>query len=414
MTANNFATPKVYANVGLALLKNSLVMAKLVDSENVNKQFVPGVGVTVYVKRPPEFTIRSGATAAPQNVVEGEVAVTIDQQKGVDVQFTSFEATTNVDQLLKSKVIMAAMTQIGSQIDQDLTANVKFFNNWVGTPGNTISTVPGFFAAPQRLDEMAVPMVDRNAIMTPADGYAMAGTLLSNAAQVGGVASSALAKAKIPMLGNTEVYVTQSIPSITTGTRVTSGAATVNGAGQNTAYVTNRTTYAQALILAAAGNALTVKAGEKFTIAGVYAVNPRTKAVLPYLRQFTNTTDNVSDAGGNLTLTISPPIISSNTDPFQNVSAAPANGAAIVYLGAISTSYNFNAAFHKSAIKLVTVQGNMPFTGEAAYATDPATGLSIRYWRYSDGTNDLHNHRWDVFYGTKNIDTRLGTILSGA
>ncbi|HXJ73532.1 MAG TPA: hypothetical protein VNM37_11785, partial [Candidatus Dormibacteraeota bacterium] len=65
--ANAFATPKVYANVGLALLKNNLVMAKLCDSEAVNKEFVPGVGVTVYVKKPPEFIIRDGAVASSQD-----------------------------------------------------------------------------------------------------------------------------------------------------------------------------------------------------------------------------------------------------------------------------------------------------------------------------------------------------------
>jgi hypothetical protein len=56
----------------------------------------------------------------------------------------------------------------------------------------------------------------------------------------------------------------------------------------------------------------------------------------------------------------------------------------------------------------------MPFTGEADFATDPDTGISVRYWRYSNGGTDVHSHRWDVYYGTKNVDPRLGTILSGA
>src|SRR5882724_6664904 len=112
--ANAFATPKVYANAGLALLVNELVMAKLCDSESVNKEFVPGVGTTVYVKKPPEFAIRDGAVASAQDTIEGEIAVVCDKQKGVDTQFTGYEATTNVDQLLKSKVIKAAMVQIAS------------------------------------------------------------------------------------------------------------------------------------------------------------------------------------------------------------------------------------------------------------------------------------------------------------
>jgi hypothetical protein len=408
--ANAYATPKVYANVGLALLKNELVMAKLCDSESVEKEFKPGVGTTVYVKRPPEFAIRDGATASAQDVVEGEVAVTCDKQKGVDVAFTGYEATTNVDQLLKSKVIKAAMTQIASQIDSDLIDNVKYFNNWVGTPGSLIDSPADFFLAPQRLDEMAVPMSDRNGILTPADGYAMAGNLLASAAMNGDVARSALTRAKLPMIGNTDLFITQTIPSLTTGTRATTGTL-VNGASQNVTYAASRTTYTQSLICDTSGVSKTFKAGEKFTIAGVYAVNPRTKATLTYLKQFTITADATGDGSGNVTFTISPPIISSGA--FQNVSAAPADNAVITHLGALSTAFTLNAAFHKSAIKLVGVTPPRPFTGESDFATDPDTGISVRYWRYSDGGTDVHNHRWDVYYGTKNVDPRLGTIISG-
>lgn len=408
--SNAFATPKVYANVGLALLKNELVMAKLCDSESVNKEFKPGVGTTVYVKRPPEFAIRDGATASAQDVVEGEVAVTCDKQKGVDTAFTGYEASTNVDQLLKSKVIKAAMAQIASQIDGDLIDNVKYFNNWVGTPGSLIDSPADFFLAPQRLDEMAVPMSDRNAILTPGDGYAMAGNLLASAAQAGDVAKNALQKAKLPIIGNTNLYMTQTIPALTTGTRATTGTL-VNGASQNVTYASARTTYTQTLITDGQVSK-TYKAGEKFTIAGVFAVNPRSKAVMSYLKQFTVTADATSDGSGNATLTISPPIITSGA--FQNVSAAPADNAAMTFLGALSTSFSLNAAFHKSAIKLVGVTPPRPFTGESDFATDPDTGISVRYWRYSDGGTDIHNHRWDVYYGTKNVDPRLGTILSGS
>jgi hypothetical protein len=409
--SNAFATPKTYANVGLQLLKNELVMAKLCDSESVEKEFKPGIGVTVYVKRPPEFAIRDGATAAAQDVIEGEVAVTCDKQKGVDTSFTGYEMSTNVDQLLKSKVIKAAMTQIASQIDSDLIDNVKYFNNWVGTPGELINSPADFFAGPQRLDEMAVPMSDRNAILTPGDGYAMAGNLLTNAAMQGATAQAALMRAKIPMIGNTDPYITQTVPSLTTGTRAVTGTL-VNGASQNVTYAASRTTYTQSLICDTSGASKTFKAGEKFTIAGVYAVNPRTKATMIYLKQFTIMADATGDGSGNVTFTISPPIISSGA--YQNVSATPADNAVITHLGALSTSFLLNAAFHKSAIKLVGVTPPRPFTGESDFATDPETGISVRYWRYSDGGTDIHNHRWDVYYGSKNVDPRLGTILSGA
>lgn len=411
--ANAFLSPKVFANAGLKLLKNNLVMAKLCDTEGVDKSFQAGVGGTVYVKRPPEFVIRTGATASAQDVVEGEVAVSVDTQAGIDVAFTSQEETLNVDALLQSKVMNAAMAQIASKIDGDLVAKTLEFHHWVGTPGELVNSPADFFLAPQRLDEMAVPMTDRNAILTPADGYGMAGSLLGNAAQVGDVARSALAKAKIPMLGNVDSYISQTVPSLTMGTRTN---AAVDGANQNVTYANVKSTYTQTLNIDGVGNATTVVAGEVFTIAGVYAVNPRNKAVMSYLQQFTVITGGTSVASGtasaqDLALTISPPIITSGA--FQTVSAAPADDAVVTWLGTASTTYRPNAAFHKTAIKLVSAKLTMPFTGEADYATDPDSGLTIRYWRYSDGANDTHSHRWDVFYGVKNVDRRLGTRFSG-
>jgi hypothetical protein len=408
--SHTFLPPKVFANAGLKLLKNNLVMAKLCDAEGVDKAFKPGGGATVNVKRPPEFTIRTGATASAQDVVEGEVAVTIDKQAGVDVQFTSAEETLSVDALLKSKVLDASMSQIASYIDQQLIARISEFHNWVGTPGQVVDSPADFFLAPQRLDEMAVPANDRNAIMTPQDGYGMAGSLLASAGMAGNdVAKNALQKAKIPILGNVDPYITQTIPSLTTGTR-TNGA--VNGASQAVTYLAVKSTYQQTLNIDGVGTTNTVKQGEVFTIAGVYAVNPRTKAALPYLQQFTALEDRTASAGAIANLAISPPIIASGA--FQNVSAAPADDAVLTWLGAASTTYRPSAAFHKTAIKLVSAKLIRPYSGESDFSTDPETGITVRYWRYSNGDNDTHNHRWDVMFGTVNADRRLGVRLSGS
>jgi hypothetical protein len=64
--------------------------------------------------------------------------------------------------------------------------------------------------------------------------------------------------------------------------------------------------------------------GDVFTIAGVFDVNPVTKATLPILKQFVVAIGSerlASDGAGNLTLTISPQIITSGAQ--QNVSAVP-------------------------------------------------------------------------------------------
>jgi hypothetical protein len=411
MPTNNFLPAKVFANAGLKLLKNNLVMAKLCDSEGVDKAFKAGVGGTVYVKRPPEFIVRRGATASPQNVIEGEVAVNCNIQSGVDVQFTSQEETLNIDKLLKSRVLSAAMATIASDIDGELIKRTMEFPNWVGTPGTAMTAPAALFAGAQRLDELAIPGSDRNGVLSPGDSYGIAGNLLQLAAQQGDVAGNALKKAKLPVIGNVDWYMTQSTPTLTTGNRATTGTL-VNGASQNVAYSAVKSTLTQTLVCDGQASK-TYKAGEIFTIAGVNAINPRTKADLGYARQFTVVSDAASDGSGNVTLTIFPAIISDTASPYQNVTAAPANDAAITFLGAASTTFRPGAAFHQTAIKLVSAKLVMPYSGEADYATDPDTGLTVRYWRYSDGASDTHNHRWDVLFGTVNADPRLGVRVSG-
>ena len=162
------------------------------------------------------------------------------------------------------------------------------------------------------------------------------------------VAKNALQKAKIPILGNVDPYITQTVPSLTTGTRA-NGA--VNGASQGVTYANVKSSYSQTLSLDGIGSTATVKAGEVFTIAGVYAVNPRTKAALPYLQQFTVITGGTSVATAtadnqNLDPTISPPIISAQGATtaelqYQNcVVNTAASNSAIVFLNTVTATQN--------------------------------------------------------------------------
>lgn len=407
--ANTLLSPKTYANVMLKLLKNNLVMGKLVTTEFKNE--FKKVGDTVFIKRPPEFTIRQGAVAQVQNVTEGELPIKIDRQRGIDIQFSSVEETLNVTDLLKSEILNAEAAQLAQTIDSDLMSQVLEFPNWVGTPGETVNSAMDFFAGPERLDTMGIPGTDRAGVLAPRDYWALAGTFTGLYAQ-SDVANTALQRAKIPLLGNVQPYMTQSVINLTTGSRAATGAAVVNGAGQAVAYsAVNTNGYTQTLVLDGLAAGATIKMGEVFTIGGVYPVNPRTKAALDFLMPFVNLADATADGAGNVTLTIANPIIVSGA--FQTATAAPADNAPIVFMGAASTAFRQNAVFHKSSIALVFARLTEPYSGDASYATDPDTGVSIRYWRTSDGTNDLHLHRWDVLYGVKNVDRRMGTRMSG-
>lgn len=410
--ANAILDPKVYSNTFLKLLKNAVVMPKLVTTEF--KDDFKKVGNTVYAKRAPEFTVRDGRVASIQDVVEGEVAITMDKQKGVDVEFTSVEDTLSVESLLKSKVMKAAAVQLAQQIDQDIHLETKKFFNWVGTPGALIDSYSDLTKAPQRLDEMAVETDARNGILHPSDAWALLGSLSGLTAQEK-EARDALTRAKLPLLGNIDWYNTQNAGSVLTGNR--SGGA-IDASSQEVTYAAAKDgNWTQSLLVKTLGASKTVKAGEVFTIAGVYAINPRSKSAYSYLQQFTVVEDATADGTGDAELTISPPIIISGA--FQTVSASPSVSDAIVWMGDATatntdeTTYNFSTVFRRESIALVSAKLTMPFTGEASYSTDSDTGISVRYWRSSDSTNDTHMHRFDVLYGTKNIDPRRGTRLSG-
>lgn len=384
-------------------------MGKLVttqfDKDYTNETVA--VGDTVKVRRLPDFTVRDGRVASAQDAVSGTTDITIDKQKGVDVNFTSKELTLDVDDLLKNQIMKAKAARLAQQIDADLINETLEFPHWVGTPGQLVNSASDFFVGVQRAMELAIPMDDLHGILSPADHFALAGSF--TALNVDSTAKTAIEKAKLPMVGGVQPYVTQNVINLTTGTRA--GTPLVNGAAQNVTYASVKTNYQQSLILDGLGANQTIKRGEVFTIAGVNAVNTASKADLGYLQKFVVLADATADGTGNVTVTIANPIITSGA--YQTVTAAPADNAAITWMGSASTAYAQNSLFHKGGIALVSAKLAEPTSGVWAYATDKETGISIRTWSQSDIVNDEHLTRVDVLYGVSNIDRRLGVRLSG-
>ena len=150
-----------------------------------------------------------------------------------------------------------------------------------------------------------------------------------------------------------------------------------------------------------------MKAGDRFTIAGVYAVNPVSKDTLAVLQEFVVQTDATADGTGAATLTISPAIITSGA--FQTVSAAPADNAAITRVAA---NYVANLAFHKNAFGLVTVPLELP-DGAAFKARQSDNGFSVRVVKDYDIDADVDIIRLDILYGVKALYPELACLLLG-
>jgi len=411
--ANTTLTADVIAKEALAILENDLTVFKsfhrAYEEEYASKVNGYMKGDTISIRRPADFTVRSGATLSTQDVVEGKVTLTVDQQKGVDFQFSSVDLTLKIEDL-SERVIKPAMSNLINNITDDiLTQMYRGVYNYVGAPGTRITTFAGWSKGAERLDEMSVPQEDRTSVLCPNDFWGLVGA--QTALYIQDVAKGAYRSGELGMLGGINTMMSQVTPTHTVGPL--GGTPLVNGASQVVTYDTAKNTWTSSLITDGwtAAAASRVKAGDVFTIANVYMVNPKTKTATNILQQFVVTADGSSDGSGNLTLTVSPPIISA-AGPYQTVSAAPADNAALTFLGTASTAYRQNMFYHKNTMALAMVPLEMP---AAAYGGARKTykDMSVRVVPIYDGTNDISKWRLDVLYGRKIIDPRLAVRVGG-
>lgn len=410
--ANNTLTADVVAKIALPILENELgILNKMYRAhESEFDSTVNGYkkGDTIRIRRPADFTVRTGATASSQDVIEGNTSLVVDQQIGIDFQFASTDLTLKVEDM-GERIIKPAMSNLVNTLALDvLTQMYRGTYNYVGAPGTRISSFAAFSKAPERLDELAAPNDQRGAVLCPSDFWGMVGS--NTALYSPGIVQQALRTGELGDLGNLSTWMSAVVPSHTVGPL--GGTPLINGAAQNVTYDTVKLTWAQSLITdgwtAAAASRL--KQGDVFTIANVFMVNPKTKATTSILQQFVVNADVSSDGSGNLTANISPPIIISG--PYQTVNAAPADNAAITVLGTASTAYRQNLAFHKNAMALAVVPMEMP---AAAYGASRQSykGLSVRVIPTYDGTNDISKWRLDLLYGRRLIDPRVVTRFAG-
>jgi hypothetical protein len=221
---------------------------------------------------------------------------------------------------------------------------------------------------------------------------------------------------------------TQQLSTITPGTR-TNG--TVNGANQNVNYsavavsAANGQYLTQTINLAGLGAAATVKDGEIFTIANVFAYDNRKHQALPHLQQFRVVGNYTADGAGALaSCRIFPAIIIDDgtsvtganavNRAHATVSAIPANGAVVTWRGTAGTAYTPRLLAKKNMIQVNTADLILPATGTAQRKQLSKVPLSIRMWQDSTFATGKHQVRFDVALTANVRERRMGVRLTGA
>jgi len=407
--ANNILTPTHIAREALMQLENNLVLPNVVHRRYRREWEGIKKGATVNIRKPVKFTAQDGATLIKQDVEEGNTDIVVDQRKHVGWEFLDQDLTLSIEEY-SERYIKPATISLANQVDADIAARYVDVWNHVGTPGTTPANFLDVGAAGQRLDEMAVPKQNRSAVWDPAAAWSLADGLKSTFVQIlPDKALPAFEEASFGRYAGFTNYADQNIKKHTVGAH--GGTPLTNGAAQETTYAASLTTNTASLITDGwTASTAILNAGDVFTIANVFAVNPVSKDTQDFLQQFVVTAAATSDGGGNATLTISPaPIL---TGPYQNISATIADGAAITVVGTASTIYPQNLAFHENAFALVMIPLEMP-DGAPFKARESKDGISIRVIKAYDIINSTDIIRLDILYGVKTIYPDLACRVTG-
>lgn len=381
-------TTSMITNEATRLLSNNLVLAKSVNRDYDSDFGVKGAktGQTINIRRPIRPHGRVGPVIDPNAVVESYTPLTFAGPIGVDYTFDSTEMKLSVDQF-SNRFARPAMVTLGNQIEQQgFNTLLSGSGNTIGTPGVALTAAS---AAQAVLDAAAIlydngaPIGDMNLteINSPAFNALLSGNnqkLFNPQAEIGKI----YRRGMMGEYGGADHVVSQLVSRHTNGTFA--GTPLVNGAGQSgSSLVTDGWS---------AGDSL--NPGDSFTIAGVNAVNMATYTDLGRLQQFTVTAKSVTAAGASV-LSISPEI---NAGPGgnQNVTAVPADNAAITILGTTGQSFSQAIMFHKDALMMASVELDLPRgVVDASYQRDPETGVGVRVVQDYDVRTDQWITRFD-------------------
>jgi hypothetical protein len=351
------------------------------------------IGSTLRVRLPNAYTRRRGSRVMDvQDQDEQNTSITVATQDGVDMRFNSAELALSIDDF-SERYIAPAVAVLASGIEGDfISYATKQTFNVAGTAGSPPTDLVAIGAARAKLNQNLAPKDGNRYVQM--DSVTMGGLvnglkgLFQDATQI----KEQYREGMIGRTGMADWYENERMWTLTNGSDVTgttdaTGLGTANSNGSYSLLDMHTT------VAVAAQNV-----GQVFTISGVYACHPETKAPYPTLQQFV-----ITGSSGNYS-TISPAIYLSG--PRQNVVAA--SGAALAatdfdsktltFVGGASTSYIQNLMYHRDAFQFVTA--DLPIMADAAECVRRVQdGISMRVWKGSDIRNDELLMRIDILYG---------------
>jgi hypothetical protein len=403
--ANNLLTISKITNEALMVLENELTFTSEVD-RNYDDQFaVVGakIGNTVNVRKPGRFIGTTGPALNVEDFNETSVPVTLSTQFHVDTQFTTQDLALSLD-MFSDRVLKPAIAAIANKVDRDGLAMATLQTaNIVGTAGTPPTGLITYLTAGAYLDSEAAPRDGRRScIVEPFTSATIVDSLKGLFVPNDKISE----QYKKGLMGTDSAgmrwRLDQNIVAQTFGsnstTTVTGSVATTTATGFLTSGWASSSTIT---VTAANTGTLNLNAGDVFTIAGVYAVNPQNRQAYGSnkLRNFVVKQTVAIASGSSGSVVVSPAVITAGQ--FQNVSIPTTSAsAAITQFNSTGIVSPQNIIMHKNAFTVAMADLELPegvhFAGRAS---DKEIGLSVRVVRQYTINNDSIPTRLDVLYG---------------
>jgi hypothetical protein len=402
----------------LSGFNDALVLSSLVTKYNTNGTQMERSSDTIW--RPMPYIAQSfdGSDASSNFGDNTQLAVpaTIGYQKHSTALLTAKELR---DLLQENRLGQAAAQKLASDIN---VAVLSVASNQ-GTVVSKRTTAAGGYSdvaeADALFNEQGIAMSDRYFALSSRDYNGMAADLAARQT-MNNIPTEAYRRSYVGEVAGFQTFKMDYANRLTAAAGVT---VTVNGANQRyvpaatstastgeTANVDNR--YQNLTIGVSSG---TVKVGDAFTIAGVNAVHHITKQDTGQLKTF-RIVEIVSGAGGAGVVKISPAIVAADSTPtdaelqYKNVTATPANGAAITFLNTAAASVN--CFWHRDAIELLPASLAIPTdAGADVMRATTEQGVELVMQKQFDINTQKTKYRWDTLFGVACVQPEMAGIM---
>lgn len=407
---------KLVLNAFAAQFQNNLVSGETVSWKKYDAELNDRNGLSVAEQVGPRYNVTettngvADLSGGVQDTVFGSEQFTVNKTFGSSMGWGDFVKIRDIGAARESEALKNAALNLAENIDAYVMGVVSNASqHWTGVPGNNVEDFADIVDAYTRLKEEGVPDQDLRALLTYQDKASL-GEHVVEIPGIDSMSASTFRGGFTGSVGGIPTLFTQQLPFLTFGTRA--GTILVNGGAQNVNYKDVAVSPAPGRYLTqtisidglstASG---TIKKGEVFTIAGVYAYDNRLGHALDRLQQFTVVEDATASTNAVSALRIYPAMIVPGSGTggdvgvntaHATVSAAPADNAAVTFLGTAGATVRPRVLLQKEAIIVNTADLIMPASGKAMRKGLTKVPLSVRMWQDSDFATGDHRVRFDV------------------